>query len=187
MMAPLVRLRPAQFFKVAAHYSAARPLLASLPSAPARIVVTDNADGSVGNADAGAADPAWQQIGLYVRRLGWEASNRDPEYLALWLQVRAPSTARTARTAARHTLFRSRARAHTQGAGRAAMRAASASDASAQPSARLTSARVRPSVYPSVRPSATPTGRVRIARHELLAGGERERAGRGDGRHRQRR
>lgn len=88
MLAPMVKLRPSQFFKLSRSYEARRPLLSSLPAHPVRIIVEDNADGTVGCAAPNGVDPSWHAVNLYVRRLGWEATNRDAEYLALWVQVR---------------------------------------------------------------------------------------------------
>lgn len=109
MMAPMVRMRPSQFFKMAQGYEARRPLLPSLPSQPVRIVVEDNADGSVGLPLVGGggqavADPSWRSVGLYVKRLGWEASRRDPEYLALWVQVSAAPRGTGCSVAGAHAL-----------------------------------------------------------------------------------
>mmetsp|Transcript_234 Transcript_234/g.642 ORF Transcript_234/g.642 Transcript_234/m.642 type:complete len:275 (+) Transcript_234:565-1389(+) len=84
MVAPMVKMRPSQYFKLAQCYSEKRPLLKSLPAHPVHICVEDNADGTVGSLEVG--DPSWNSVGLYVKRLGWESTNRDPEYLALWLQ-----------------------------------------------------------------------------------------------------
>ncbi|KAG8461266.1 hypothetical protein KFE25_002455 [Diacronema lutheri] len=86
MLAPMVKLRPSQFFKLSRSYEARRPLLSSLPAHPVRIIVEDNADGTVGCAAPNGVDPSWHAVNLYVRRLGWEATNRDAEYLALWVQ-----------------------------------------------------------------------------------------------------
>lgn len=83
-LAPLVSVRPSQFFRAADHFQTERPLLPKLPAKPARITIPDDSAVSVGVESA--EDPSWQAAGLYVKRLGWVTANRDPEFLSLWLQ-----------------------------------------------------------------------------------------------------